>query len=194
MNLIVSVESEIYKSSSSMPSIQQSSALLQSVSLLPPDNHHGVLKSISGIGIGILPGPAACSGKDHRGTRGKYPKHVIIIMRSNPRLLWLMKDLTKMEIPVLTLLHLDLETEEWESQQPLETPTPEQLTTYTSTPDIPPPIVSGLVEGFTTPNTTGFLLDPTGTDATVATSMDWSNITTWTMDMDMDYLTLWDYN
>ena len=101
MNLIV--ESEIYKSCSSIPSFQQSSDLLQSVSLLPPDNHHGVLKSISGIGIGILPGPAACSGTDHRGPRGNYPKHVIIIMRSHPRLklLLAMKDLTKTEIPVL---------------------------------------------------------------------------------------------
>ena len=86
MNLIVSVDSEIYKSSSSMPSIQQSSALLQSVSHLPPGNHHGVLKSISCIGIGILPGPAACSGTDYRGPRGNYPKQVIIIMRSHHRL------------------------------------------------------------------------------------------------------------
>ena len=103
MNLIVSVESEIYKSSSNTLSIQQSSALLQSVSLLPPGNHHGVLKSISGLGFGILPGPAACSGTDHRGPRGNYPKHVIIIMRSHPRLklLLAMKDLTKTEIPVL---------------------------------------------------------------------------------------------
>ena len=176
MNLIVSVESEIYKSSSNTLSIQQSSALLQSVSLLPPGNHHGVLKSISGLGFGILPGPAACSGTDHRGPRGKYQKHVIIIMRSHPRLLWSMKDLTKTEIPVLTLLHLDLETEEWDPQQPLETPTEEHLGVSKSTPSIPATVAIGLVEGFTTPNTSGTTLQKI---ATVVTSMDWSNIMTW---------------
>ena len=69
-----------------MPFIQQSSAILQSVNHLPPDNHHGFLKSIYCIGIGILPGPAACSGTDYRGPRGNYPKQVIIIMRSHHRL------------------------------------------------------------------------------------------------------------
>ena len=80
-----------------------------------------------------------------------------------------MKDLTKPEIRVLTLLQLDLETKEGEAKQPLETPTVEHLGVYASTQSTPATIASMLVEDLTTPNTSG---TPLQEIATVATSMD----------------------
>ena len=80
-----------------------------------------------------------------------------------------MKDLTKPEIRVLTLLQLDLETKEGEAKQPLETPMAEHLGVYASTQSIPATIAIMLVEDFTTQNTSG---TPLQEIATVATSMD----------------------